>query len=89
METHVTHADATQHDPTVAAEFYATLLGGHLSYEPPRPESMLAWFLSLPPEERTGDAIDAEHKRRGIPDPDPEEGWAWENPRYRRRGPAC
>jgi hypothetical protein len=50
---------------------------------------MLAWFLSLPPEERTGDAIDAEHKRRGIPDPDPEEGWAWENPRYRRRGPAC
>jgi hypothetical protein len=85
----VTHDDATQHDQTIAAEFYATLLGGQLSHEPPRADSMLAWLLSLPPEERTGEAIDAEWKRRGIPAPNPDEAWAWENPRYRRPAPEC
>jgi hypothetical protein len=83
----VTHDDATLHDPDIAAEFCATLLGGHVSYEPPRADSMLAWFLALPPEERSGEAITAEWKRRGIPVPVPGEGWVWENPRYRRPGP--
>jgi hypothetical protein len=80
----VTHDDPTRHDPTIAAEFYATLLGGTVSCEPPRPDSMLAWLQSQPPEERTPEAINAEFKRRGIPEPDPEDAWAWENPRYRR-----
>jgi hypothetical protein len=79
----VTHDD-TRHDQTLAAEFYATLMGGQVSHEPPPSDSMLAWFLSLPPEERTGEAITAERKRRGLPAPVPGEGWAWENPRFRR-----
>jgi hypothetical protein len=49
----------------LAAEFYATLMGGTVSYDPPPPDSMLAWLLAQPRPLAPG-AISAEWARRGI-----------------------
>jgi hypothetical protein len=63
---------------TLAAQFYATLMGGRLVMGPPDPDSMLAWWLALEPEQRTRRALEAEWDRRGMT-PDPEGGFGYDS----------
>jgi hypothetical protein len=75
--------DVTNHDPRLAAEFAATLMGGRVADGPPPPDSMLAWLMANSPV--TPEEIAAEWGRRGI-QIDPADGWAWDNPRFRSSG---